>query len=464
MDDLLASMETVNGDVFFSDLTAEDSQFDSFAAGFGGATQDERDATYAADIAGFDGSAQGAMTALQNAGIDTSQIFVAEDGSGIYDNEGGVIPEGSSLYQQTKDALSAAFSGANKALTAANTPLGRLLTTLGLGALTLGAGRAIAGSASPIRLPDFESGQNPVLLAGGAAAARALNNPATQEALSDTVSRTVGGYAGMSSLLAAEIARQAEENNARAPYMQSIRNVSLERLPYWLPTGLEGTQLGERLTRINSALDETLNNRPATFSDPLLPSLTEKAKALIDGGVDAFRVDDPVESAIRQRLLNAIEGKEVDPALERRIAEGREVLNNRLKAMYGGRAGADIEGTVGGGVTNDYDMKANELRYGVNRDVMALLSPEERARRQFSINNPEALYLNRFNALVPQQGARQIGQENVNLARDAIDEAAEAAAAVAKPMNNTDLTPGYRKRMVRVYVARALGELAGPGA
>ena len=50
------------------------------------------------------------------------------------------------------------------------------------------------------------------------------------------------------------------------------------------------------------------------------------------------------------------------------------------------------------------------------------------------------------------------------LARDAIDEAAEAAAAVAKPMNNTDLTPGYRKRMVRVYVARALGELAGPGA
>jgi 4-hydroxybenzoyl-CoA reductase subunit beta len=47
---------------------------------------------------------------------------------------------------------------------------------------------------------------------------------------------------------------------------------------------------------------------------------------------------------------------------------------------------------------------------------------------------------------------------------DAIAEAADAAAAAAKPMNNTDLTPGYRKRMVRVYVARALAELAAAGA
>ncbi len=45
------------------------------------------------------------------------------------------------------------------------------------------------------------------------------------------------------------------------------------------------------------------------------------------------------------------------------------------------------------------------------------------------------------------------------LAGDAIEEAAEAAAAVAKPMDNTGLTPAYRKRMVRVYVTRALSEL-----
>lgn len=47
---------------------------------------------------------------------------------------------------------------------------------------------------------------------------------------------------------------------------------------------------------------------------------------------------------------------------------------------------------------------------------------------------------------------------------DVIAEAAEAAAALAKPMDNTDLTPAYRKRMVRVYVTRALSELAGLGA
>lgn len=54
-----------------------------------------------------------------------------------------------------------------------------------------------------------------------------------------------------------------------------------------------------------------------------------------------------------------------------------------------------------------------------------------------------------------------VGRE---LDREAIAEAAEAAAAATKPMNNTDLTPGYRKRMVRVYVTRALSELWGADA
>lgn len=44
---------------------------------------------------------------------------------------------------------------------------------------------------------------------------------------------------------------------------------------------------------------------------------------------------------------------------------------------------------------------------------------------------------------------------------DAVAEAAEAAAEAARPMANTGLTPGYRKRMVAVSVARALTELAG---
>jgi 4-hydroxybenzoyl-CoA reductase subunit beta len=50
------------------------------------------------------------------------------------------------------------------------------------------------------------------------------------------------------------------------------------------------------------------------------------------------------------------------------------------------------------------------------------------------------------------------------LDRNVITEAAEAAAKMAKPMSNTDLTPGYRKRMIAIYVARALSELTADGA
>ncbi len=45
----------------------------------------------------------------------------------------------------------------------------------------------------------------------------------------------------------------------------------------------------------------------------------------------------------------------------------------------------------------------------------------------------------------------------------AIEAAAELATAVAKPMENADLTPLYRKRMVKVHVTRALAELAELG-
>ena len=44
---------------------------------------------------------------------------------------------------------------------------------------------------------------------------------------------------------------------------------------------------------------------------------------------------------------------------------------------------------------------------------------------------------------------------------EAIARAAAAAARPAKPLDNTDLVYHYRKRMTRVYVARALRELAG---
>lgn len=47
------------------------------------------------------------------------------------------------------------------------------------------------------------------------------------------------------------------------------------------------------------------------------------------------------------------------------------------------------------------------------------------------------------------------------LTADVIERVAGLAAGPAKPLDNTDLTHPYRKKMTRVFVARALGRLAG---
>jgi len=47
------------------------------------------------------------------------------------------------------------------------------------------------------------------------------------------------------------------------------------------------------------------------------------------------------------------------------------------------------------------------------------------------------------------------------LTTETIEAVAEAAAGPAKPLDNTDLTHPYRKKVTRVYVARALARLAG---
>jgi 4-hydroxybenzoyl-CoA reductase subunit beta len=59
---------------------------------------------------------------------------------------------------------------------------------------------------------------------------------------------------------------------------------------------------------------------------------------------------------------------------------------------------------------------------------------------------------------VPESARVLLGQR---LDAEVIARAAEAAARPAKPLDNTDLVYHYRKRMTRVYVARALRELAG---
>jgi 4-hydroxybenzoyl-CoA reductase subunit beta len=59
----------------------------------------------------------------------------------------------------------------------------------------------------------------------------------------------------------------------------------------------------------------------------------------------------------------------------------------------------------------------------------------------------------------PAAAALLVGQR---LTPELIDSVADAAFKPSKPLDNTDLTHPYRKKMTRVFVARALRRLAGP--
>ncbi|HEU4368095.1 MAG TPA: FAD binding domain-containing protein [Methylomirabilota bacterium] len=58
----------------------------------------------------------------------------------------------------------------------------------------------------------------------------------------------------------------------------------------------------------------------------------------------------------------------------------------------------------------------------------------------------------------PRAAAALVGER---LTSEVIERAADLAAGPSKPLDNTDLTHPYRKRVTRVYVARALARLAG---
>ena len=60
--------------------------------------------------------------------------------------------------------------------------------------------------------------------------------------------------------------------------------------------------------------------------------------------------------------------------------------------------------------------------------------------------------------LASRAAAVLVGQR---LTSEVIDAAAQAAFQPAKPLDNTDLTLSYRKKMVRVHVASVLRQLAG---
>lgn len=60
--------------------------------------------------------------------------------------------------------------------------------------------------------------------------------------------------------------------------------------------------------------------------------------------------------------------------------------------------------------------------------------------------------------LIPQVAELLVGQR---ITEQLLHEVAEVAARSAKPLDNTDMALSYRKKITRVYVARALAEAAG---
>lgn len=60
--------------------------------------------------------------------------------------------------------------------------------------------------------------------------------------------------------------------------------------------------------------------------------------------------------------------------------------------------------------------------------------------------------------LIPEAATLLIGRR---ITEQLVREAAEVAAGYAKPLDNTDMALSYRKKVTRVYVARALTEAAG---
>ncbi len=59
------------------------------------------------------------------------------------------------------------------------------------------------------------------------------------------------------------------------------------------------------------------------------------------------------------------------------------------------------------------------------------------------------------------RGERQLQQRQLAEKAELIERVAALAAGPARPLDNTDFTHPYRKRVARVFVARALRRIAG---
>lgn len=175
----------------------------------------------------------------------------------------------------------------------------------------------------------------------------------------------------------------------------------------WAPSTITNKFMEEGIAASDAqALAQRVSDRingtgPIIAPNPLDASLQAKAKSLVTGSPTDFALPvDPVERSMQARLLRAIEGGETDPATERAIAEGLEILRNKLKAAYG-TTGAEWDSTLGQNLYLKGLESAAATRYGINRDVINSIGPQQAGRRTFQITNPQQMYLNEAGLFVP---------------------------------------------------------------
>lgn len=254
-------------------------------------------------------------------------------------------------------------------------PVGQLMATLGLGAVGMGIASALSPGPSTLRLPQVP--MNPVQEAG-------------QRQLLDTIFSTSPDP--VAAIRQAVLSDQLDPASAAAA-LRALGVADPEGLVESFLTGGGLTGTAALRAAISSSFGGQAEVAEAlrqiaerarvagTQQAPIQDLIRSLGLAQVPEAVATPEPFDLVGAGIRNRVIEALLGERVDPALERRIAEERETLTNRIRHLY--PQSQPEEGTVGGALLQGYNQRANELRYNVNRDILQLLAPQEQARTAY---------------------------------------------------------------------------------
>lgn len=380
------------------------------------------------------------------------KLAVAPEMQGlVVDKAGNVLnSDGTPLNPSQKDGLLKTLGSFFDSST------GRLIGSLALGAAGMGLGKLVAGPGGTLTLPSTTAGQNPVVAAAQPQLLASLAGQGGAD-LKSALDANFAGQKTLASASTEDIARASAANAQIEAQSAPLRSLAAANLPGYmtgtaphpsaaydattsaamaqmekllgLPTGTltgagaaaGGGGITDDQFTAKGIFDPGLRNiirtdpteaynyglgpNPATTpgaadttapagvtQDSLLPAITDKLSKTMAGGPAAYYSADPVQAQMAARLQNALAGGELDPATERSIREQLDILHNNLKRAYGD-AGAEWNSTVGQSLAAKSAESVAALRYGVNRDVVNSLGPQEQARRTFAITNPQNMYL-----------------------------------------------------------------------